>query len=114
MKIESLNSEDLTSVGCSESKGPLESMEIENFTGMIKQLNRETDLEAERWFREKRRVFLPLVFWRMFHRFMKTYFFEKGWRDGFFGFMRAAHHSLYELISYTKYWELTERERGRM
>ena len=90
------------------------SVDNENFADWVKRLNSETNVEAERWFRENRKIRLPIVFWNMLRNFVKTYFFEGGWRDGFFGFMRAANGSLYQLISYSKYWEFKERERGRM
>ena len=85
-----------------------------SFSDTIKQLNQETDLEAAKWFQDRRKVALPIILLKMKWQFMKTYFFEGAWRNGFFGFMRAVNNSLYQLISYTKYWELTERERGRM
>ena len=85
-----------------------------NFAEMVKRLNQETDSEAEKWFREKRNVWLPVVFLKMKLEFFKVYLFQGGWREGFFGFMRAVHGSLFQLITYTKYWELIEREKGRM
>ena len=85
-----------------------------NFSGVVKKLNLETSFEAERWFREKRDIRLLAVLWKTVYQFVKVYFVKGAWRCGFLGFMAAVNSSLYQLITYTKYWELTERERGRM
>ena len=85
-----------------------------NFTETVKQLNDETNREGEKWFREGRKVHLMFVFWNMLTRFIRMYFLNGRWRGGYVGFMEAFNASLYHLLSYTKYWELNERERGRM
>ncbi len=86
----------------------------ESFTDLIKRLNQDTQKEGERWFQENRRV----AFWKIFLKakwaFFKTYFFKGDIGKGYFGFMQAVNRSLYELLSYAKYWELTERKRGKM
>ena len=87
---------------------------VVNFAGIIKKLNDDTSVQAEQWFREGRKVSLVVVFCNMFLRFVAVYFFKGSWRYGYTGFMSAVHSSLYPLISYTKYWELKERERGHM
>lgn len=87
---------------------------MQNLSDTIRQLNVDTDREANRWFREKRRIGLPVVFWRMLQKGMRACFLEGGFRKGFLGLMRAVNESLYELFSYAKCWELKERERGRM
>lgn len=89
-------------------------VQVGDFAEMVKRLNAETELEAQKWFHKKRRIRFPAVLGRMVYRFVKVYFFEGGCQSGFHGLMCAANSSLYQLMSYTKYWELTERERGRM
>jgi hypothetical protein len=84
------------------------------FTETIEKLNRQTDLEARRWFEEKRKVGLPVLFWRMFERFFKAYWIRGGFRNGWNGFVTAVNHSLYQILAYAKYWELREREKGKM
>ena len=88
--------------------------QVGNFTESVRQLNRDTDAEAQKWFAEKRSVKLPSLFWKMITEFFKIYFMESAWKNGFFGFMRAVNGAFYQLMCYAKYWELTERERGRM
>lgn len=84
------------------------------FSQSIEELNRQTDLEAARWFEEKRKVRLPVIFWRMFARFLESYLIRGGLRRGWNGFVTAVNHSLYQLVAYAKYWELGEREKGKM
>ncbi len=86
----------------------------ESFTETIRRLNQDTQKEGEQWFQENRRV----AFWKVLLKakwaFFKTYFFKGGIDKGYFGFMQAVNRFLYELLSYAKYWELTERKRGKM
>ena len=86
----------------------------DNFAGIIRKLNEETSAEGEKWFREGRKVPFILILWRMIARFVAGYFFKGNLRYGYMGLMSAVSSSLYPLLSYTKYWELIERERGRM
>ncbi len=87
---------------------------IVNFAGIVKKLNEDTSFEGEKWFREGRKVSLAVVFLKMFQQFITIYFVKGSWQYGYMGFMSAVNSSLYQLISYTKYWELKERERGNM
>ena len=87
---------------------------IVNFAGIVRKLNEDTSIEAEKWFREGRKVSLAVVFWKMFREFVTVYVLKGAWRYGYMGFMSAVNGSLYPLISYTKYWELIEQKRGRM
>ncbi len=87
---------------------------VVNFAGIVKKLNEDTSAEAEQWFRKGRTVSLVVVFWKMVQQFVTVYFVKGSLRYGYMGFMSAVNSSLYQLISYTKYWELKERERGNM
>ena len=42
-------------------------------------------------------------------RFIKRYFFKQGFRDGTVGFVVAFFDSLYQILSYVKYWELKRK-----
>lgn len=93
-------------------KGELIHLAIDDFANMIGKLNHQTDFEARKWFREKRKINTGRLLWKMFHRFFKAYVIQRGWRDGWLGFMLAVNSALYQLLSYAKYWELKEREKG--
>ncbi|MCA9400427.1 MAG: glycosyltransferase family 2 protein [Candidatus Omnitrophica bacterium] len=69
-------------------------------------LNRQTTLEAVKWIRTGRKMTRGKAFWRAFDRFPRIYFRKKGYKDGFIGFIVAFFASLYQVMSYAKYWEL--------
>lgn len=85
-----------------------------NVTETMKQLNEKTQLEGEKWFREKHKISFFQILIRSKIAFLKTYLFQANFIKGFFGFMQSVNESLYLILTYAKYWELTERERGRM
>ena len=77
-----------------------------NFGDFITKLNKQTSLEATKWFRTGRKVSLGHALWRSVDRFFRSYFKKRGYKDGFVGFMIAAFASLYQILSYAKYWEM--------
>ncbi len=95
-------------------KGELIHLAIDNFTNMIGKLNHMTSFEARKWFRERRKIGFLKMARKALHRFFKSYVLQRGYRDGWIGFMLAADSGLYQLFSYAKYWELLEREKGAL
>ncbi len=87
---------------------------LETYTRQINDLNKETSLQADRWYKEKLSIRFFLLLIQMKFSFLKTYILGCNWTKGFYGFMIAFHQVLYPLFSYAKYWELKERERGKM
>jgi glycosyltransferase involved in cell wall biosynthesis len=79
-----------------------------DFADLLNRFNRETDLEAEKWILDGRRVSLPNILRKVADRFLKNYFLKGGWRDGFRGFFMSTLHSFYQLLSYAKYREKRE------
>lgn len=80
------------------------------FTDFISKLNRQTTLEARKWFRTGRKENLPHALWRSFDRFLRSFVKKKGYKDGFVGFMVGVFAALYQILSYAKYWELKRRD----
>ena len=84
----------------------------------LKKLNSQTTLEARKWFNYSKenpkkaayKMNVTHTLWRMFDRFMRTYFRKRGYRDGFIGFMMACFASLYQLVAYAKYRELQKEK----
>lgn len=70
-------------------------------------LNRQTTLEARKWFMDKRSMPMWKGFWRTIDRFFRSYIGKGGWKGGFMGFVIALFASLYQIMSYVKYYELT-------
>lgn len=76
-----------------------------DFGHFLTKLNGQTTLEARKWVRDGRNMPFGKAFWRFLDRFGRMYFRKKGRQDGFYGFMSAFFASLYQIVSYAKYWE---------
>lgn len=77
-----------------------------DFTDAIHKLDRQTDLEARKWFREKRQVGLFSVLRKMVDRFWRAYYGKQGHKDGAIGLFLAVNAGMYQFLSYAKYWEM--------
>jgi len=77
--------------------------DFEHFLGS---LNRQTTLEARKWIQTGRKMSLGKAIWRTIDRFPRSYIRKKGYKDGFIGFMIAFFASLYQIMSYAKYWQM--------
>lgn len=77
-----------------------------DFEHFLASLNRQTTLEAQKWLQTGRRMSFGRVLWRTLDRFPRVYFGKRGYKDGFIGFMVAFFASLYQVMSYAKYWEM--------
>jgi glycosyltransferase involved in cell wall biosynthesis len=95
---------------CGDLQGDILHYSYKNFTDVITKLNRETALEAQKWVNDGRKVSFLKILRKFVDRFLKFYFLRKGYKDGVLGFMFSFFHSLYQLLSYAKYWELTNKE----
>ena len=76
-----------------------------DFEHFLASLNRQTTLEARKWIETGRSMSLGRAVWRTIDRFPRSYIGKKGYKDGFIGFMIAFFASLYQIMSYAKYWE---------
>ena len=79
-----------------------------DFTDAIAKLDRQTDLEAMKWFREKRKVGILGTLRKMIDRFWRAYVSKQGYRDGVIGLFLAVNAGMYQFLSFAKYWELKE------
>ena len=77
-----------------------------DFEHFLASLNRQTTLEARKWINTNRQMSLGRAVWRTIDRFPRSFIRKKGYKDGFIGFMIAFFASLYQIISYAKYWEM--------
>lgn len=76
-----------------------------NLEHFFASLNAQTTKEAEKWFREKRKITFFTLCRKMIDRFLRRFLFKKGYKDGFMGIVIASADSLYQFLSYAKYWE---------
>lgn len=82
-----------------------------DFTDAIAKLDRQTDLEARKWFREKRKIGVVRTLRKMTDRFCRAYFGKKGYKDGVPGLFLAVNSGMYQFLSFVKYWELQKNSR---
>lgn len=83
-----------------------------DFGHFLQKLNGQTTLEAKKWAQSDKKMKLGKALWRAFDRFPRTYIRKKGYKDGFIGFMMSYFASLYQIISYAKYWEMTQKKKS--
>lgn len=72
----------------------------------VAKLNGQTTLEAKKWMKMERPMSFRRALWRAMDRFPRTYLRKKGYKDGFVGFMFSFFASVYQIVSYAKYWEM--------
>jgi len=77
-----------------------------DFEHFLASLNRQTTLEAQKWIDTGRKMSFGRALWRTIDRFFRSFVGKKGYKDGFIGFMIAFFASLYQVMSYAKYWQM--------
>ena len=82
-----------------------------DFEHFLASLNRQTTLEAQKWIDTGRHMSLGHAIWRTMDRFPRSFIRKKGYKDGFIGFMIGFFASLYQIMSYAKYWELKKNNK---
>lgn len=80
-----------------------------NFTDAVAKMDRQTDLEAQKWFREKRKVGVFGVMRKSIDHFYRAYFKKEGYKDGVIGLFLAVNSGMYQFLSFAKYWELKKK-----
>ncbi len=84
-----------------------------DFTDAIAKLDRQTDLEAKKWFREKRKIGLFATIRKTVDRFWRAYFLKQGHKDGVIGLFLAVNSGMYQFLSFAKYWEMKRLHRSQ-
>ncbi|PIQ87307.1 MAG: hypothetical protein COV74_01935 [Candidatus Omnitrophica bacterium CG11_big_fil_rev_8_21_14_0_20_45_26] len=93
---------------CGHLKGELMHYSFRDLNHFITKFNRETDLEADKWVKDGRRMSLGLALFKATDRFFRAYFTKKGYRDGYLGFLLSCFSSWYQLVTYAKYSEFKQ------
>jgi glycosyltransferase involved in cell wall biosynthesis len=96
---------------CGHLKGDIIHKGYPDFSHFVDSINRQTTLEAEKWVNDKRPMSLPRAVRKGFDRFVKGYFFKRGYKDGYIGFMVAYFACLYQVLTYAKYRQLKEKKK---
>lgn len=83
-----------------------------DFSDFVDKLNKQTYLEAAKWVDANRPMKLTRFLRRSVDRFFRSFISKKGYKDGFVGFMVAVFASLYQILSYAKYWEMKQNAKN--
>lgn len=81
-----------------------------DFAHFFDKINSQSTLEARKWIYTNRKMSLSHALWRTVDRFFRKFIRKKGYKDGFYGFMAALSDSLYQILSYAKYWEMKKKQ----
>lgn len=81
-----------------------------DFEHFLASVNRQTTLEARKWLSTGQKITVGRVVRRAVDRFMRSFFKKRGFKDGMVGFMIAYFASLYQILSYAKYWEMKHNQ----
>lgn len=84
-----------------------------DFTDAIAKLDRQTDLEARKWFRERRKIGVMNTARKSVDRFWRAYVKKQGYKDGMVGLFLAVNSGMYQFLSFAKTWELYRAEREK-
>ncbi|MBU1122352.1 MAG: glycosyltransferase family 2 protein [Candidatus Omnitrophota bacterium] len=107
---------------CAHLKNSMLHYTYRDFGDFLHKLNNQTTLEAMKWIevyktdtkKAEYKMNIIHALWRYGDRFIRAYFVKKGYCDGFIGFMVSLFASLYQIVSYCKYWEMRRKEvRGK-
>ncbi|MBU2541409.1 MAG: glycosyltransferase family 2 protein [Candidatus Omnitrophica bacterium] len=95
---------------CGHLKSDIIHYSYKNIEDFINKLNKQTTLEAQKWYNQAKPMRLGHFLWRSFDRFMRSFFGKKGFKGGFWGFVVAFCAGLYQFLSYLKYREIVRNK----
>lgn len=98
---------------CGRLKGDIIHYTYRDYADFLAKLNKQTSLEALKWYRNNKPMRLGRFTWRTIDRFMRTYFGKKSRKDGFIGFLVAFNAGLYQFLSYLKYREMALKDKNK-
>jgi len=93
--------------------GEIIHLAYKDFSDMLLKINHQTSFEARKWHRDKRKMSFARAMRKASDRFLKAYLLKQGFRDGMIGFVMAYFGGLYQILSYSKYWELKKNDEKR-
>ena len=92
----------------SSLKNDLIHLAYDNYSQLISKMNYQTDMEARKWVKDRRKMTGFNAFRKAVDRFFRAYIGKGGYKDGLAGVMTALTGALYQILTYAKYRELTQ------
>ena len=94
-------------------KGDLIHYSHRDISDYVRSLNGHTTLEARKWFLTNRNMGLGKALWRTLDRcFYRRLLRKKAYKDGVYGFTVAVFSGIYQLVSWVKCWEMSNRSQA--
>ncbi|MFA5069109.1 MAG: glycosyltransferase family 2 protein [Candidatus Omnitrophota bacterium] len=92
-------------------KGEIIHLAYKDIADMVSKVNHQTNFEAKKWFRDKRKMSLARAVRKTIDRFIKAFILKQGYKDGFTGLILALVGGFYQILAYAKYVELKEKSK---
>lgn len=87
-------------------KGELVHLAYKDYSDLMCKVDHQTNFEAKKWFRDKRKINTCICIRKATDRFIKGFILKRGYKDGLIGFMLALSSFIYQILTYAKYREL--------
>jgi glycosyltransferase involved in cell wall biosynthesis len=87
-------------------KGDIIHYAYRGFEDLFQNVNDQTTLQAQEWYKQKKKFSFFTLCRTPIDRFIRKYFFKKGIKGGFLGFVLSLADAMYQFESYAKLWEL--------
>jgi glycosyltransferase involved in cell wall biosynthesis len=94
-------------------KGPLEHETYRSLDEYFERMHRYSSLGAMEMKKEKKSITVLDLFFRPPATFLKMYFFQQGFREGWRGFLLSCLYSMYTFSKYAKYWEMKRQDQEK-
>jgi len=96
---------------CGNLKGDIIHYGFKDLAELFKNTNEQTTLQAREWHRVGRKFSAFRMVRTSIDRFIRKYFFKNGRKGGVLGFVLSAADAYYQLLSYAKLWELSNKDK---
>jgi len=87
-------------------KGDLWHFTYQDLSHQLKTVDNFSRIVAQQWHKEGKRLRAWSFLTQPLGKFIETYLYKKGYKDGMPGFIIALVSSFYVFLKYAKYWEL--------
>ena len=90
-------------------KAPLEHFTYDSISDYLKRMDRYSDLSAQQYLLEGKKVSWPEILFRTKYTFFKMWILQRGFLDGTNGLVLAVLYSYYTFIKYAKLKEISKK-----
>ena len=96
---------------CGHLKGDIVHYAFDSLVDIFRNINEQSTLQAKEWHREGRKFKTARFLRTSCDRSLKKYFLKGGWKGGILGIVLSIADGMYQFMSYSKLWELYNKEK---